>query len=125
MVMPMPPFEAKAILDGFGAEMSGTPAPFYGVNIIDVNKPNLEAYQSYGPAIFGRVLLLPGVSVFHRSMNDYGERLRVLSIVRYDEPVDLDEYNEKCDRHPGYRDAFMKMSQAIEAYTWFTTRDIE
>lgn len=118
--MPIPEPEMKAWLSIFEDEMPGAPAPWFGVNIIDVNEDNLAAFEERVAPIGARILQLPGVSRLFRGMSDYGGRKRVLHIVRYDQTIDPDLYAQLFD-NDDYQEEWLAYGAILESYRWFRT----
>lgn len=122
--MPMRSYEADALVARFPEELSSTPAPFFGVNIYDVNEANLAEFQRCSRPILERIIQVPGCSIFFRGMSDYGSRKRVIAIARYDEPVDGEEYRRLFNDDPEFAQIWGAFCETVEAYEWFTTREL-
>ena len=121
--MPIPAPEMKAWLSVFADQMPSTPAPWFGVNISDVNEDNLAAYQDAVGVVTARLIRLPGLSLHFNAMSDYGQRKRLLSIVRYGETIDPGLYARLFDNDE-YCEEWLAMGATLESYQWFLTNEL-
>lgn len=121
--MPIPEPEMKTWLSVFADEMPGAHAPWFGVNIQDVNEDNLEAARDRWAPVQSRVLQLPGVSTHFRAVSDYGARKRTITIVHYDEMIDPDLYAQLFD-NDDYLEEWLAVGATLESYRWFKTYEM-
>ena len=122
--MPMPDSDMKALLTIFEDQMPGGRAPWFGVNIQDINEDNLAAFEERVGPVSARVTQIPGVTRHFRALTDYGARKRSLWIVRYGESIDRELYSQLFDNDE-YREEMLALGATLESYQWFRTYEIE
>ncbi len=121
--MPVPPADIHALLARFVEETPKATAPYFGVNIIDVNESNLASFQERVIPVMGRTVGIDGASVHFNAMSDYGPRKRLVTLIRYDQPFDPDQHSWLFDDSEFLTD-MLALGETVEDWRWFTTCEI-
>ena len=119
--MPIPESVQKSWSLFFNEEFANTKAPYFGVNIMDVNVENWDAFLAN---IKGQreILKQIGVTTHVWAVRDHGARRRALWINYFEKPISelvTPEFGE------GIQQAGAGFWDLIEHYDWFCVSEDE
>jgi len=120
--MGLPAYEAMLLGYKFAEEFRDTPAPYYGVNIIDVNEENWDAFIEQVKITHRGVTEGLGGRSHLWSVRDYGARKRVLWINYY--PKNVGELNaHHVWKQPDIYEYWTHTCSLVERWEWFCTSE--
>ena len=116
--MGLPALEAKVLALRFAEEFRDAQAPYYGINIVEVNEDNWEAFIEVTKAAHDGVRTFLGGHSHLWTVRDYGHRKRVLWVNYYPENVGHLQTKEVFD-HPNMIEYWQKHTSLVEKWDWY------
>lgn len=116
-------FDVDMMIHKFVAEFRDATAPYYGINTIEVNEENWDAFLEMTPLIHQSTVDSLGGQSFHWSVRDYGNRKRVLWIFYYPENIS-DRQTYEIYQTPEVREFWMTYCRLTESYDWFVQSEV-
>lgn len=117
-------FDIDLQIHKFVAEFNSAEAPYFGVNIVEVNAENWDKFVAMTPEIFESTESSLGGKLSHYSVRDYGNRKRVLFIFYYAKSIgDIQSYDGYAI--PEVRAFWNKYCSYIETYEWFLQSEVK
>jgi len=120
--MGLPAVEAKVIMYRFAEEFRDTPAPYYGVNIIDVNEENWDPFIEQIRITHAGVRDGLGGRSHLWTVRDFGATKRVLWVNYYPENVGELNSHDVWAR-PELQEYWIHLCSLVERWEWFCTSE--
>lgn len=120
--MGLPAIETEILFRRFAEGFKNAKAPYYGVNIIDVNRENWDAFIEGTKAVHKGVREVLGGRSHFWAVRDFGDRKRVVWINYYPECV-AEKNSYEAHHEPERLDLFLEYCKLIERYEWFITSE--
>lgn len=120
--MPIPEYEIQALGQRLCQEFNATPAPYYGINIIEVNEAHWDAFLAQVRIQHASAVALGGKSHLW-TVRDHGERKQVCWINYYPKSIG-ESVTEEVVSSPAFHKLWKAMFDVVERYEWFCTSDV-
>ena len=120
--MGLPALEADVLALRFSKEFMDTPAPYYGVNIIEVNNENWHAFVEETKKADESIKTNLGGHCHLWTVRDHGDRKKVLYVNYY--PENVGHLNtQEIFQMPEVRDFWLGWCALVERWEWFVTSE--
>jgi hypothetical protein len=116
--------KVEALVELMNQEMFRCSAPFFGINVYDINEPHLDEFNSRLSRAGSRFAELPGFSLYFRALSDYGTRKRIIGIGRYEEEIDPQRYRDTISENQEFLRDWRALCEVMENYDFFTSKEI-
>jgi hypothetical protein len=118
--MPIPESECRAWPGLFAHEFAATPAPYYGVNIYDVNEENWDAFLEDVRRTHARIGENLGGRSHLWTVRDHGRRKRALWVNYFPKSI-ASIVTTEFVTSPEYVESWLNTCSLLEGYQWFCT----